>query len=135
MCTSLPTIVPLCAESRSNGLHRLRECGHHFCAACLAIWIRSSRTCPSCRKEAICKPVELWFANSLDSVLQSADVSLGLRFLRRDKDEELRPLGDPRRNLMELFEGGHAFFASLQNDRQRRTASLCHSSMEWDDLA
>ena len=42
------TTCKICFESQ---IRRVTSCGHVFCTECLSEWKKSSKTCPTCRRE------------------------------------------------------------------------------------
>ena len=38
------------------GAHRLQDCGHVFCACCLAPWLEQRASCPTCRAAPVAVP-------------------------------------------------------------------------------
>ncbi|EEB08460.1 ubiquitin-protein ligase E3 [Schizosaccharomyces japonicus yFS275] len=58
---------PVCTETFFKPY--TTHCGHTYCYRCLDAWIKTSRTCPSCRQKLYLEPVPAYIVNDLISRL------------------------------------------------------------------
>ena len=122
---------------------RLTECGHHFCAGCLAEWLRQDHGCPVCRTE-----LESWkiFPNN---ALKREILDLKIRCTRRKKGcdwvGELRMREDHDQQCSYVDEecdncGEVVIRMAMKNHkknlcpRRKTRCEHCHSMMEWKEL-
>lgn len=90
-------ICPICYTETDFAEQTFTQCGHMFCTTCLRKWLKSSNTCPLCRKE---DPTRMDSDSDLSSYEFHSDSDSEPPNLRdSDSDSDSEPTPTPRLRL------------------------------------